>query len=334
MLIDYHSRYAAVANRLCPSITKTLGTYRYTAQRFRFSDEVVRSVAQLTKDYPHLLMRNYQFAVPPYPTTYIEYNVRVWAEEMGKSYYKVQDETSDQWVSYLIHDSISYTLSAVKYENPFPSPFAFGLTHGVVGPRPLGILRIEGDYGGHAETAMASLCLGATFFADGNGVTDEIVADISNRISVWIDLGLRTVSQANISKLISQSRGEVRNIWALLLWINQPQHMIFDDVPAQRFMIGNKSIASPRHRLVRLRPKVTVHQMNRVMQLRMKPGLHDVRQFWRNFDKSDNCDHDWPMLPDEFGQFHCQRCSQWRVRVKEHKRGDPSRPVIRRGYEL
>lgn len=58
------------------------------------------------------------------------------------------------------------------------------------------------------------------------------------------------------------------------------------------------------------------------------------RRAAQRFQKDDNCEHDWPLLPNEDGEFHCKRCTQWRVRVKQHERGDRERTVIRKGYQV
>lgn len=348
MLIDRWLEFGARSARVCPAAVEFFSTYRQLPQRFEFSDEAVAMAAGLARDYPDLLLRNYQFATPPYRTTYVEYNTRVWAEAYGRDKYAHVQGPMDDRAGHLIHDGIAATVASATAGGdvdigPCPWMYAVGdeaqrLFAPIARKQSMVRLRFTDNVGVEWGAEKADLCtatvaLGSHLIHNPKAhLTAEVVSDIHERVAIWFE---RSVHKQGVQlELIKNFAGELRTLWLLLLLIHQPQHIHFDDIAASRRMVGNKPVATPSYRLVRIKPKTTVHHISRAMQDRMKPGLHQVREFWRNFDKNDNCEHAWPLLPDEWGQFHCQRCSQWRVRVKQHERGDPTRPVIRKGYKV
>jgi hypothetical protein len=341
MLIDNWAKVAAVSHRVSSCSTELFGAYRLSAQRFQFTDESVQMAAGLCRDYPNLLISNYQFAVPPYETTYIEYDVQAWVNAFGPEKYQ-KDGNEDDVVGHLIHKGIVCTaVAGVERDVAGIAPWLYTINPELdftklAARHKLRLIRWATDGKQHedAELASATVVLGSLLHDERAGVTDEIVKDIHERVHLYMESSVGNRGWKDVIELIKNFRGELRTLWQLLLFINQPKHLIFDDIPASRRMVGNRSVAFPRYRLVRVKPKTTVHHISRTFVDRMKPGLHDVRAFWRNFEKDESCEHDWPLLPDEEGRFKCARCSQWRVRVKEFKRGDPSRPVVRKGYQV
>lgn len=342
MLIDQWPSFGVLNERASPVAYKFLGTYRRAAQRFQFTDEVTAMAARLASDRPDLLMHNYQFAIPPFRTTYIEYNAHVWVEAFGRDKYGPQVEGADYAVGHLIHDGAMATI--VDFEGLPPDRMYNKATAGVCpwmytfddkrtyvrglhGAR----FHVEATDSYNEEMALAAIILGSTLHHPKAKVSDEIITDIHNRVRLYFEGSIKPGSAVD---LVRTFMGELRTLWQLLLFLNQPTHIQFDDVVASRRFIGSKPVAFPAYRLVRIKPKTTVHHISRAFSDRMKPGLHAVREFWRNFDRNEHCEHDWPLLPNEWGQFHCQRCPQWRVRVKQHERGDPTRPVMRKGYQV
>ena len=338
MLIDRWHEFGVLNERASPVAYRFINTFRRAAQRFQFSDEVTAMAAKRAAEHPNLLLRNYQFAVPPYRTTYIEYNAPIWVDAFGPDKYQTLED-ADYKVGHFIHDGAMATL--VDFEGLPPDRKHNKVSAGVCpwmytfddqrtyvkGLRQLRLSVREGKY--TEETALAAVLLGSTLQHPKSGISDEIVTDLTNRVRLYFE---SNVKSDNAVELVRTFMGEIRTLWQLLLFLNQPNHIQFDEVAASRRFVGSKPVAFPSYRLVRIRPRTTIHHICRTMRDRMKPGLHQVREFWRNFDKNDNCAHDWPLLPNDDGEFHCRTCGQWRVRVKQHERGDPARPVMRKGY--
>lgn len=339
MMLDlWHS--AAVHNeRASPNCCRFIGNYRRVAERFLYTDETTAMAAKLVSERPDMLVRNYQFALPPYPTCYVEYNSRAWVEAFGADKYASGEaEGSDFNVGHFMHDGAVATVVDTQNteERNIPDlkvgvcPWLYTTDGRDYHTRGMRKVRIEGDFKDQLD-AHVRLLLGTTGRHPRSGITQEIKEDLDRRVQLYVE---RTVKDRHFADMLSSFIGEVRTLWTLLLFLNQPSHVHFDDIPASRRMVGNRSIAIPRARLVRIKPKTTVHHICRTMRERMKPGRHKVRDTWRNFEKDQRCIHDWPLEPDEHGIFQCRRCEQWRVRVRAHERGDPTRPVIRRGYQV
>jgi hypothetical protein len=107
-----------------------------------------------------------------------------------------------------------------------------------------------------------------------------------------------------------------------------------EDVPATRAWFGNKHRAFAQHKVVKLRETYRSKFVKRYFPSVAKRAEHDVEAFWRNFNRNEHCAHEWPIMPDEHGHWHCPHCGQWRTRVREHKRGDSSIGVITKEYRV
>lgn len=340
MLIDNWNSFGIKNERACPVAYRFFGTFRRLAQRFQFTDESTVMAARLASEYPDTIIHNYQFALPPYPTTYIEYNSRAWADAFGLNNYDCEQTDMDTKVGHLIHDMAVATaidlgdvLKDLKIKTGVcPWMYTLDSNKGYLN----NMKQVCWDTEGTKKLRDPKLChaamlLGTSLNHARASITDEILEDLNTRVRLYVE---HTVKSVDCTDLIKTFIGEMRTLWALLLFLNQPSHIIFDEIPASARMIGHKRIATPRFRLVRVKPKTTVHHIQKALTARGKPGHHQVREFWRNFDKNEQCNHSWPLMPDDEGVFQCNSCSQWRVRVTSHWRGDEKRPVIRRGYQV
>ncbi len=132
--------------------------------------------------------------------------------------------------------------------------------------------------------------------------------------------------------LLTGAVGEMRNLLALLLWLNQPAVSRVTDERASRGWFESKPVAYAAHHVVRLRKEVTQRAIVKAFAPRRAPRRHEVSSFWRNFDKTTGCVHAWPILPDEHGHWHCSKCPQWRARVRPHERGDATVGFVTKEY--
>lgn len=309
--------------------------HRYSCRRFKFTDETSFEMGRLFGEMPEALLNNYQFALPPGDCVYSELNLLAFLEALKapKTSDKYDDPTKDS--GYLCVNGMITVISGNIGHAPMPSFHAYCIDAPPNPPayKPAHCVRLQYE----GPTDLAILALGSTFTSD--YLTEEMVEDINARVSVWMELGSRKVAKFNAREaknklgVLKEFVGDVRNWWAQMLWINQPSHLVYDIVPRHRELTKRGPVLHQEHTLIRLKPGKTYHHLAKGFFKRAAPGGHTVRPFFRNFDKPpQGCVHDWPILPDEHGVWQCSKCTQWKVWVKEQYRGDPSRPVIRKGY--
>lgn len=361
-----------------PAVRRFFLRNKYRARRFKFSDEVVTQLAHLIKDFPNALLYNYQFGLPPYPVTYIEFDIGLFLKELGArttgELPKYVGTPEDKLVGFMIaHDMIGVMLNA----DGIPTPFLGGLVYTfqnhmaplgfrpvdfsqtqmedgiVVGPdsdRLIGMNRgtpqppmnlsglsytdTQQNKTLYGNDAYMGYLLGSTITNERTTLTNEIVNDLMWRWRIWCDAEFMRVleKQKKVESVIQCDVGMIRNLMSLLLWLNQPKVHNIVDIPATRGWVKNRKIAYAAHHVVKLREHMSYRSLVKSFAPRRSPRRHEVEAFWRNFEKNTDCFHDWPILPDEKGHFHCRKCKQWRTRVKAYERGDATIGFVTKEY--
>jgi hypothetical protein len=321
MLID-EKFYPALRHNM---LARHTASHRYDCKRFKFTDETSSAMGKMFGEMPEVLLRNYQFALPPYPNIYTEFDLNLFLEALKAP--RTSDHTNDptKLSGYLNVNGMVTVLSGNEGHPPMPSFHCYCIDAPPHPPTPrppkCNKLLFKEDYG------LAIVALGSTFHSP--ALTQEMIVDLNSRLSIWMENWVK----APHVKVLQEFVGDIRNFWALMLWLNQPSHLVYDIVPKRRELTKKGPVVYQEHTLVRLRPGQIYHHLAKNYFKRASPGGHDVREFFRNFNKTD-CVHDWPLYPDEEGKWQCQKCPQYKVRVAPHRRGDESRPVKRRGYQV
>jgi hypothetical protein len=135
-----------------------------------------------------------------------------------------------------------------------------------------------------------------------------------------------------LEHLLASCAGEIRNLIAFLLWINQPHLVETTYVPAARGFHKAKPIAYAAHHVVKLAKGFTRQQAKAHFKARHPPRRHEVRAFWRNRGMTTGCDHKFPLFPNEEEHFICSKCGGKRFRVHAHMRGDAGRGFVTKDY--
>ena len=315
-----------------PAYARHVMASRHQFMRYKISDEVVREVGTMLREHPDLFMNNYQFALSPYPKMYIEYNLDVMIKALDPDFDLEAIEQRDTILGVIIDDNKVFTLVEARHK-----PIAKNITLPAILPI---YYTINYDHcmGNDVflfplhETTKRTLFFGS--LANKIVFTNEQYDEFMRRFNVWCnDFIRKRMDRETFDNAIRASAGELKNLLAILLWINQPKLLDFQSVPATRRWYGSKNIAYAAHNIVRLKKHVTYKNIYREMIDRQGPRRHEVSAFFRNFSKT-ACEHEWPIMPDEDGRWHCLKCSQWRIRVKNHMRGDASRGFVTKEYKV
>lgn len=113
----------------------------------------------------------------------------------------------------------------------------------------------------------------------------------------------------------------------MLLWINRPSRMVFDNRPAGARLVKGKRVAYMAHRVidVDLTKVEIVRQAIKLDYERASPVRHKVRGAFHHSGGDVNHGHQWPLFPDGKGHWVCHGCGRKRWWVKDHVRGDSTK---------
>jgi hypothetical protein len=150
--------------------------------------------------------------------------------------------------------------------------------------------------------------------------------------------------------VLSQSNGDLRNIIAVLLFLNRTSDFqVIRDVPTTQGFIGNKVRPYLKHSVITLRVDRDEVE-KRILRLYAGHGatraLHDVRGHFCHNEraKTAECMHDWEetdYMPNQIvsgsrvpRQWRCLRCTGLRWWRKEHERGHEEVGLVSSEYNV
>jgi len=312
---------------------------KYPADRYKISDEVVKQIALLYREKPHLLLHNFQFAVAPTPEPpkYVEWDAYRLVQVLTNDNSLIRKEdilNVDRYLGIMLKENIITTIVAGEDGKVYPHSVAYAV--GELGEPykyhkglpPLAVLQMP-------EDQKLAFLLGTTYTHEQAFLTNDLIDWLLNNVEVLMPY--TTVKKLKTSERIAQRledcSGEFRFMMAMLLWINQKHVTYFEKIPAFRKMMRGKPKAYVAHHIVKLQQKKNIIKaIWQSLTERAAPRLHDVRPTWRTRGGRQGCIHAFPMMPNENGHFICTLCEANRHRVKKHQRGDATKGCIVKEY--
>lgn len=294
------------------------------ARRFVFDKEASIFLGRFIRTCGDLIIANRQFAIPPFETVYIEFDMKAMMLE-GNSPPDLEDQ--DTRVGYLIEGRTVYCVAATdRMKDVGLTPFVYEMDTDEAQPD-LSMMHeqsIEGQ-----ELLKLSLMLGS-------GIEN---LDEKSRVEILARNVVRFMypitNDGMFGKLVQGSAGDLRNVWAILLLLNQPANVTFDPVPARRGIFSGKLRTYAAHNIVRI--DIGRHRSIRralAFESRSSPRRHEVRGHFAHYHLTDGCQHEWQTMPDEKGRWLCGRCDGYRVWRKNFLRGDAGKGFVTKSYEI
>lgn len=322
MLID--QKLDARAYERFPNVMKFIANAKPRMRRFLISDEVIVQIATLMRDYPELMVRNFQFAIPPYDAMYIDFNAALYIDTLGAVV--LSDLERDTQLGLVIDQNKIAVIAQSNRSNnrtPKPTPYIWSIDgsgfHSAFHQFPWENIEMQLSY-----------AFGTTYSKTREIITDEMEAEFSRRFRLWYERGF---DFPNFRKFIPYIAGELRTFLSILLWINQPSMVDYEHVSHRRVLVRGRPTVYAAHSIVRLRKDFTIKKAMAHFTDRAPPRRHEVRGFWRHYHLTQGCEHDWDVMPDESGHWHCKTCKGMRTWIKSHLRGDASRGFITKEYK-
>lgn len=215
-----------------PDLAKRIREAMYGAHKFVLTSEAAQKVGEAIRAYPEMLVINGQFAIPPFPITWIEMPTQSLIRGLGMEYGPGQPKT-DLSIGYLIVGDKAYCAANVDDEEAIFLPIEYHLNS----PMSPQAEKAFCDFYKVSRTSIDKFLWGGTFSSFVKGKR-ALRANHTVRM-VQRDRGL-IEDPTHWRNLLSGSAGDLRNILGILLMLNQPAKYIRTFDQRQKRSISSK----------------------------------------------------------------------------------------------
>jgi hypothetical protein len=302
------------------------------AKRFVLDESAALYVAEMITEYPRIIADAQDFAIPPFTKTWIEFPFTAFWETINKI---PSDATADSQIGFLITGNrVRVVVGGKSSLDASLMPHEYYLWHPMTVEEELefvqrvGTSRLQLDflYWGEAVNKLIDEKdkEGLRALRENHRIHYE-ETDPERAKMVW-------------DKIIMQSGGDLRNIIAVLLFLNRTREIqVVDAVPHARGMIKNKASTYLSYHKIgfKLNPEPLLKKL--------VPGegtwrkLHDVRGHFCHDKRSREagklwCGHEW--VEYEPLKWVCHQCYGKRWWRHEHKRGNEEKGLVMTEYQV
>ena len=306
------------------------------AKRFVLDAQASRWCGEMIAAVPEAIVHGQEFAIPPFPLTYIEIDAVPFWE--GMNYPEPETaNTMDKRLGLLYAGPSVYTCVTDATNRAAVMPIKYTLNVPMTHDEEMnlaysmGVSRAQLDVfmWGHYYNQVPKEMQRAFRANHGAHIIDKVKG-------VWDNEESR---QRLGASLYMNCMGDLRNVIALLLFLNQTRDVQYvDEVPHARGMLRNRAGTMLRHSVVRLRLNPVPRLIKRFAQLRSAHTRreHDVRGHLCHNKRSHNgwCSHQW----EEHGvhRWHCivPGCGAMRWWRSAHRRGKAKIGTVVASYEV
>lgn len=302
------------------------------AKRFILDEQAALYVADMIKEYPRIIADAQDFAIPPFTKTWIEFPFAPFWESINGL---ESDDNADGTMGFLITGNRVRVIVGGKTHtdgmlmpheyhlwNPMSIDEELDLVHKVNTSR----IQLDMLYWGEAINKL---------YAEKD--KEGLRALRENHRIHFPEKDPETASML-WDRVIMKSGGDLRNIIAILLFLNRTREIqIVDAVPHARGIIKNKASTYLSYN------KITIKLNPAPLLKKLVPGegiwrkLHDVRGHFCHDKRAREaghlwCTHEW--IEFEPLKWSCERCNGKRWWRNEHKRGSDEKGIVISEYNV
>ena len=299
------------------------------ARRFILTDAASEKLGRIVDKTDELILENHQFAIAPYPVTYVElasdrFHVgldRPTTEDLGYG-----DEVDTRMGALITNERVWFFADASRVEGMPTGPMI----------APVGLARggRRGPWHPSSDWWRLSVLLGSSVHA----ITSEQVKQ--EILSQW-DLVPQLIDWHLYEKeMIHGGAGDCRTLLALLLVLNQPHVINLEPRKARSGISGGRRRNYWAHSVVEIELGRRRNYKKLIAQglPRRSPRAHEVRGHFVHFNLGPGCSHQWPSMPeikpDGSPRWICSKCGGLRTWRDAHVRGDASTGFTTKDYEV
>ncbi len=296
------------------------------ARPFVITERAAERVRDAMQTYPEMIAEHSQFALAPFDNMWIEFPARVMLEGSRLSGEGIMgNPTSDVTVGYLITNNVVSIVAEGEDLQPNFLPIRYGLH------RPMSLTE-QGQAAAWFQVTRIQL----DPFLWGHSMYDTLDAEHRRMLRAQHTLDISDFTEGRIPSSARTayntyrgSAGELRNILAVLLMINQPAKVIgVREVPRQRGLVKGKPMAYWGHSLIDIdldrRRKVNVLAKPRRGSSNFQMRWHEVRgHYFHRWARGADHAHEW--IGDIERELHwtcghpgCRATRTWRTYPNGH----------------
>lgn len=325
--------------------TPNLERWRIASQRFILSDSASYKAGKITKATEERMILNHQFARPPHPVTYVEFNLDEFLRGGNMPYY--DNAGKDVRVGLLSveqegRDTAIYVFSSGEQEGmgAIKAPFYYlrgGLTKETYVPEGLFQANVEMSKDMDEALNLITFLLGSSIASIPDDQRSEVAREFYDDWSVQ-----QTYSEQKYPLEVARSCvGDVRNWIALMLLINQPKIIQTESVGRASGIRRGRRVVFLAHNIVDIelgRRKVYARMLNFKMGHRASPRRHNVRGHYIHRGGNPDCIHEWPkeasISRNGAPNWTCQKCGRLRTWRKAYYKGSAERGFATHDYSI
>ena len=307
-------KFAASERYLHGDVLDMLKSRVRTAHKFVLDDNATTRIAHVVRDIPDLLIREYDFARPPFDLTWIEFKHDLFWREVGNPR-EMQDDDSDMNVGYLIDGN---TVSVITggtigspYAGPYPSIIRFHFnTEWSDGEYADWMASAEVTNSG-SDKGLDQFLWGGTLKSMDMETRDRLRA--RNRVTVYRPPSVgRWGNEVRFLSLLEStihgSVGEMRNIIAMMLMLNRPSITRYSNMPQGKGFSRGKLMTYMAHTSITidLDAVPTMRLLGTPEGDAIPRRRHEVRGHYcqnreaRDYTRIAGCIHDWVTCHDDW----------------------------------
>ena len=348
------------------------------AKKFVLDEKAALYAAEFIRDHPEAIAYDQQFAIPPFPRMYIELPYPNFFQTLGGT--NVHDPVmGDTEVGYFIDGPSVYVLTRVRGEKHDRDIKALGAM-GMVMPlryrlnKPftvkeeqewcdrMKVSRLGLDmlfWGSSLPMILKGRSIGKEAFTNAHELMDELLlAEEGDKVFVpeigralranhSFELWFAKDIQDSLGGLLKSAAGDLRNIIALILFLNRTNDVRFDEqMPPKQGWVGPKPAMFLKHNVVRIK----LDPKNKLIKTYGGSGswkrMHECRgHFCHDKVARANDHHLIPQPPEPMGhvpqwteygvnQWRCLVCGGKRWHRRAHTRGHREKGQVVTHYQV
>lgn len=306
------------------------------ARCFVFDKDASRKLGEFSVECADLVLKNHAFALPPYPQTYIEFDMNECLRATGSLTYPEQPINMVGFQYKHINGGMIISTLMTDGKEPDTAPFVYQTAF-----RSKESETLDGSFEAYQRTKR-DLFVGQVT-PENRTAVDALTPGF---IDAW-DYRLTSddVTETEFRIMSKECAGGLKKALAALLLINQ-QHGLprFHAVPFERRISKGKSRVFMAHSVVSidLSPK-DVRKRFEAQGDRGSPRRHEVRGHFMHFDRVEGCEHDYVAVETtqeragegkKIARWKCSKCGTRRVFRDSFHRGSAEIGFKTKSYEV
>lgn len=289
------------------------------ARCYVFDRDASFKLGQFIRSCSDVIADQLEFAIEPYPITYIEVEIDAVIDGTGYSA-SLKGDDADWKVGFLKVGPYVYVfVSNPAYPTAMMACFGFAYRENTT-------LTYDQGLKEHAAVHM----LGATY----NHMSPIRRQKFLDRYAQTF-YGPDEAKAMAVKEILDGHKGEIRTYAAALLLLHQKKAISLTEKPAHRAMYRGKSRPFMAHNVVTITLDGPV-EIRRAIHTGTGETrrAHEVPAHYAHRYGTRNCEHVWNKRENEDNHWDCAKCGRFRYLRRDHIRGDASKGFVKKSYNV